>query len=257
MRYFSNRVIPLFFLFVLLFPFSAQADNDAFSVEIKGEKAEVTLLEGKVDLIKKGMIEARPLALGDYVTNGDRICTKKSSRIELKLPDNSLIRFDELTTFEIVSVEFDRKTKQRDINVSMVLGKTWANVSKIFGKKGRFEVSTKTAVAGVRGTVYRVNVAEDDTVQVKVYWGEVGVSSAPKQDAASQSPQIVKPTKVLGPHPVAGPHVVSMEEWTYIVKSMQQIIIQPDGTATKPMPFMAIEDLNDWVRWNQKLDKKK
>ena len=251
-----NRTIALFFLFVLLVPFSAQADNDAFSVEIKGEKAEVTLLEGKVDLIKKGMIKAQPLTLEDYVTNGDQISTKKSSRIELKLPDNSLIRFDEFTTFEIVSVEFDKKTKQRNINVNMVLGKTWANVSKFFGQRGRFAISTKTAIAGVRGTVYRVNVAEDDTVQVKVYWGEVGVSSAPKQDIASQSPQIVEPTKVLGPHPVAGPHAVSMEEWTYIVKSMQQIIIRPDGTATKPMPFLAGEDLNDWVRWNQERDKK-
>ncbi|RZB34717.1 MAG: hypothetical protein SRB1_00485 [Desulfobacteraceae bacterium Eth-SRB1] len=218
--------------------------------------AEVTLLEGKVDLIKKGMIKAQPLMLGDYVTNGDRICTKKSSRIELKLPDNSLMRFDELTTFEIVCVEFDEKTKQRDINVSMVLGKTWANVSKLFGKRGRFAVSTKTAVAGVRGTVYRVNVAEDDTVLVKVYWGEVGVSSATKQDIASQSQQTMKPTKVLGPHPVADPHAVSMEEWTYIIKSMQQIIIRPDGTPTKPMPFLAGEDINDWVRWNQERDKK-
>ena len=66
----------------------------------------------------------------------------------------------------------------------------------------------------------------------------------------------MKPIRVLGPHPVAGPHAVSMEEWTYIVKSMQQIIIRPDGTPTKPMPFLAGEDLNDWVRWNQERDKK-
>jgi len=251
-----KSIVAILLLLLVFAPFSVQAENKAVEIEITGDMAEVTLLKGKADLVKKGVIKAQPLTLGDHVTNGDRISTKKSSRIELKLPDNSLIRFDELTTFEIVSVEFDKKTKQRDINVSMVLGKTWANVSKMFGQKGRFAVSTKTAIAGVRGTVYRVNVAEDDTVQVKVYWGEVGVSSAPKQDIASHFPQIVKPTKVLGPHPVAGPHAVSMEEWTYIVKSMQQIIIRPDGTATKPMPFLASEDLNDWVRWNQERDKK-
>ncbi|MDO9567641.1 MAG: FecR family protein [Candidatus Desulfaltia sp.] len=256
MRLIINRALPLFFLFVLLFPFSVQAKNNALEIEIQGDMAEITLIEGKVEVIKKGIIKPQPLALGDYAAHGDQISTKKGSRIELKLPDNSLIRFDELTTFEIVSAEFDKNTKQRDINVNMVLGKTWANVSKMLGQKGRFEVSTKTAVAGVRGTVYRVNVAEDNTVLVKVYWGEVGVSSAPKPDTASQSQQIMKPTRVLGPHPVAGPHAVSMEEWTYIIKSMQQIVIRPDGTATKPMPFLASEDLNDWVRWNQERDKK-
>jgi hypothetical protein len=256
MRLIINRAIPLFFLFVILFPFTAQAENKAVEIEIKGDMAEVTLIEGTAELIKKGMIKVQPLMLGDYIAHGDRITTKKGSRIELKLPDNSLIRFDEFTTFEIVCVEFDKKAKQRNINVSMVLGKTWANVSKIFGQRGRFAVSTKTAIAGVRGTIYRVNVEKDNSVLVKVYWGEVGVSSAPKPDTASQPQQIMKPTKVLGPHPVAGPHAVSMEEWTYIVKSMQQIIVLPDGTPTKPMPFLAIEDINDWVRWNQERDKK-
>jgi len=256
MRFIINRVMPLFLLFVLLFPFSAQAENNAVEVEIQGAEAKVTLIEGKVEVIKQGMIKPQPLMLGDYVAHGDQITTKKDSRIELKLPDKSLIRFDELTTFELVCVDFDKKTKKRNINVSMLLGKTWANVSKRFGQKGRFAVSTKTAVAGVRGTVYRVNVAQDNTVQVKVYWGEVGVSSAPKPGTASQTQQIMKPAKVLGPHPVAGPHSVSMEEWTYIVKSMQQIIILPDGTPTKPVPFLASEDANDWVLWNQERDKK-
>ena len=218
--------------------------------------AKVTLLEGKAGLIQTGMIKAQPLALGDYIAHGDRISTKKGTRVELKLPDNSLIRFDELTTFEIVCVEFDNKAKRRNINLSMVLGKTWANVSKIFGLRGRFAVSTKTTVAGVRSAIYRVNVEEDNSVLVKVYWGEVGVSSTPKPDTASQPQQIIKPTKVLGPQPIASPHPVSMEEWTYIVKSMQQIFIRPDGTPTKPMPFLASEDINDWVRWNQERDKK-
>ena len=254
MRLIINRAMALFFLFVLLFPFSAQAVNKTLEIEIKGDMAEVTLIKGKVDLVKKGAVKAQPLSLGDLVADGDRISTGKNSRLELKLPDNSLIRFDELTSFNLVTVKYDKKTKERDVNVSMVLGKIWAKVSKIFGRRARFRVSTRTAIAGVRGTVYRVNVNDDKSVVVKVYWGEVGVSSVPKPDAALQSQQIMKPDKVLGPYPVSGPHPVSMEEWTYIVKSMQQIIIRPDGTATKPFSFLADEDLNDWVRWNQELD---
>lgn len=188
-----KSIVTILLLLLVFAPYSAQAENKAVEIEIKGDTAKVTLLEGKAELIKKGMIKAQPLMLGDYIAHGDRISTKKGSRIELKLPDNSLIRFDEFTTFEIVCVEFDKKAKQRNINISMVLGKTWANVSKIFGQRGHFAVSTKTAVAGVRGTIYRVNVEEDNSVLVKVYWGEVGVSSAPRKEAAEGPAPVMKP----------------------------------------------------------------
>jgi len=46
-----------------------------------------------------------------------------------------------------------------------------------------------------------------------------------------------------------------MEEWTYIVKAMQQIVVNPDGSTTKPFRFSPEADLNDWVRWNRERDK--
>ncbi|UCD32686.1 MAG: FecR domain-containing protein, partial [Desulfobacterales bacterium] len=124
----------------------------------------------------------------------------------------------------------------------------------LFGVKGRFEIATRTAVAGVRGTVYRMNVNTDHSVTVKVYWGEVVVNNAMKTAAGDMPVQITKPTKVEGPHPVPGPHPVSMEEWTYIVKALHQINIRPDGTVTKPFRFSIKEDLNEWVIWNQQRD---
>lgn len=51
MRLFFNRSIPLFFLFVILFPFTVQAENKVVQIEIKGDMAKVTLLEGKAELI--------------------------------------------------------------------------------------------------------------------------------------------------------------------------------------------------------------
>ena len=242
-------------ILIILTPYPAQAKNKALSVEIEGGKAEVTLLDGRASLLKKGMIKAQSLSKGDFLSQGDRVTTGKKSRVELKLPDKSFIRFDEQTTFELKLVDFDKKRKERNIKVNMVLGKTWANVSKLFGGKGRFAVLTGTVVAGVRGTVYRLNVNKDKSVVVKVYWGEVVVGSPPKAGAVARPEKVMKPSKVAGPHPVPGPHPVSMEEWTYIVRSMQQIFIYPDGRATKPVPFVAAEDLNDWVRWNQSLDK--
>ena len=250
-----NRAVLSIILLLILLPYPVQAEYEALSVEIEKGKTEVTLLEGKAFLEKKDAAKAQDICRGDYLVSGDRISTDKESRIELKLPDESFIRFDEETTFELVSVDFDEKTNNRNIDINMALGKTWANVSKILGEKRGFAVSTRTAVAGVRGTVYRMNVNKDNSVVVKVYWGEIDVGAPSKMSHVEPPEKVMKPSTVAGPHPVPGPRPVSMEEWTYIVKALQQIVIRPDGTATKPEGFdLAKDDLIEWVRWNKRLD---
>ncbi|MCD4787623.1 MAG: FecR family protein [Desulfobacterales bacterium] len=255
MKFCINRAIFFIALLLVLLPYPVQAEHEALSVEIERGKAEVTLLEGKAFLEKKDTAKAQDICKGDYLVSGDRVSTDKESRIELKLPDESFIRFDEETTFELVSVDFNEKTNNRNINVNMVLGKTWANVSKFLGEKGRFAVSTRTAVAGVRGTVYRMNVNKDNSVVVKVYWGEIDIRAPSKVSYVEPAEKVMKPSTIAGPHPVPGPRPVSMEEWTYIVRALQQIVIRPDGTALKPEGFdLAKDDLVEWVRWNKRLD---
>jgi hypothetical protein len=46
-----------------------------------------------------------------------------------------------------------------------------------------------------------------------------------------------------------------MQEWTYIVQAMQQIVVYPDGTVSKPFRFDPEVDMDEWVRWNQNRDK--
>lgn len=206
-------------------------------------------------MVQKDLVKIRPLVQGEYLTVGDRILTEKNSRIELKLPDDSFIRFDEQTSFVLESSGINPKEKKRNIHLNMILGKIWANVSKRFGRKGRFLVSSRTAIAGVRGTVYRMNVNQDDSVTVKVYSGEVDVSGKAPADAVHQPPPGQKPTAIAGPHPVPGPRPVSLEEWTFIVSAMQQIDISPEGKPSRPFRFDRDKDLNQWVRFNLKRDR--
>ncbi len=79
----------------------------------------------------------------------------------------------------------------------------------------------------------------------------------PPRDASKPLDKATAPHEVAGPDEVPPPyHEVSMEEWTAIVKAMQQITISPDGKPSKPEDFDPKADADDWVKWNQERDKK-
>ena len=196
-------VIILAILFLTPKPLNAK--DKTLVIQVDSGRAVVTLLEGTATRIKKGTTEDQALSQGDYLFEGDRIETGKDSKIEIKLPDGSYVRYSESTTFELVSAGYDAPEKKRSINISMILGKTWAKVARLFGQRGRFSVTTQMAVAGVRGTVYRLNVNEDNSVMVKVYWGEVVVKSQRRAEEATESPKMEQPTKVEGPRPIPPP----------------------------------------------------
>jgi hypothetical protein len=228
-------------------------------VEMEGQEAEVTLIEGGAELSRKEPALKKSLNQGDLLVDGDRVTTGEQARLELGMPDGSFLRFAQNTNFELISVDYDEQTKQRDIEIHAALGKAWAKVSNLTGGGGRFHVTSQNAVAGIRGTTYRMNVNSDTSVVVKVYEGAVEVSSPPKTaekpGGVSKPGGVEGPQPVSGPHPVAGPRPVTMQEWTYIVRAMQQIVIYPDGTVSKPFRFDPEVDMDDWVRWNQTRDK--
>jgi hypothetical protein len=230
---------------------------DATAADMKNT-AVVTRLEGRAMLVNEANQVLRHLKQGDRLKRQDTVSVAADSRIELRLPDDSYVRFNAGTRFELKKLVADKRGRKRDINVNVMFGKVWATVSKLLSNNEHFQISTKTAVAGVRGTVYRLNVNEDNSAIVKVYDGAVNVASAsssgdPKGRGSRASAS--GPGTVSGPHPVAGPHPVSMEEWVYIVRAMQQINIQADGTPQKPFRFSYEADASDdWVQWNRERD---
>ncbi len=246
-----------FFLVILASDWTDSKENITL-IEVENGNAKITLLEGRAHRIQKDQLESKPLFENDFLSPGDQIYTEKNSKIEIRLPDKSYLRFGELTRFKLEAASLDKKNRKRDIGVKMLFGNVWANVSRLFADRGRFDISTRTAVAGVRGTVYRMNVNKDDSTEVKVYYGEILVGSLSKsQEKTDAIQKLEKPKTVSGPKSIPGPRAVTMKEWTHVVRSMQQIIIKPDGTATTPFRFSALDDESEWVRWNQKRDKEK
>jgi hypothetical protein len=152
------------------------------------------------------------------------------------------------------------------------VGNVWAKVAKTVGGDSRFEVKTENAVAGVRGTTFRVDAAVDRSVVVKVYSGTVAVAGGriPRpehgaSDADAEPTRTEDPLKVAaaptGEPPkkvrkqVAGPKQVTKEQWEKIVTSMMVVRVSADGTATEPETFaMADKGQDDWEEWNRERD---
>jgi len=219
------------------------------------DQAVATIVDGKAHVYAKGSKKGTILKKNDHIAKNQEVRVGEKSRVELKFPDGTVMRFAEGSVVRMEDLTYDSKTKDKKVKVDMAGGKLWANVKKLVTSDSKVEVKTVNAVAGVRGTVYRVNVDNDNSAMVKVYDGSVYVDG--KQQATSQQQAPTgPPVQVPGPHAVPPPyHEVTMEEWHVIVKSFQQITISPQGVASKPEDFDAKQDMDDWVKWNQERDK--
>ena len=252
----NKRIICTLILILTIFAVGNGWAKRPVAVTISKGDARVALIEGTAELMPAGETMWKPLEVNTMLKNGDQVKTGPLSRMELILPDSSRLRFADTTRFRLMNIDVIAKTAERNVKVHVMLGKTWANVSKTLGVKSSFELSSENAVAGVRGTVYRMNVNDDQSALVRVYDGNVAVSGGGESlpEKGLPSPIFTTPQKVEGPKPIPGPKKVTMEEWVYIIKSMQQIRIGTDGTAEKPRAFTEEEDRDSWVDWNRERD---
>jgi ferric-dicitrate binding protein FerR (iron transport regulator) len=245
----KDRKITLILLLFVLLPCLSTIQMSEARAETLNTGVRVTVLEGRASLAEKDMTEMRLLATGDCLAAGDCVRTGKNSRIEFSLPDESLIRFDELTTFKLSLIDFDKKTGQRRINIHLMTGKGWFNVS---GTVGRLEILTPTTSLNAHYTVFRVDVDNDETVVVKVYRGKVDGSGFSKPGEVSSVEKKAGRSEGIDPDPVSP--AASEKNWTHSIEAMRQMVVHPGGIATKPFRFSAKADMNPWVRWNRQLD---
>lgn len=251
-----KKMIQIVFLIVVpLLLFATAQAKPPVTVKIAKGEAQITALKGNAETICPGQ-KPRSLKTNDFVGVGCEVATGADSRLEMVLPDRSIVRFSEKTKFKIVQADVKADGK-RAVGISVTFGKIWTNVRKVLpGKGDKFEISCQNAVTGVRGTIYRMDVEADQSALVKVYDGEVSVAGVSKKQQPS-APAVGPPKPVAGPSVIEGPKPVSMEKWVYIVKSMQKIQITAGGQAREPEEFTEASELTDeWAQWNKLRDKK-
>lgn len=218
-------------------------------------KARVTFLEGTARVFNRDHQKGKALKQGDALAKDQEVRVGERSRIELRFPDGTVMRFAEHAVIRLDDIAYRKQDGDKTVKVGLNIGKLWAKVKQLATPASRVEVRTANAVAGVRGTVYRVNAEEDKSAVVKVYDGTVSVDGILREKGTK--PSSSPPVLVPGPHVVPPPyHEVTMEEWHVIVKSFQQVSITPEGKPSEPTDFKLQEDMDDWVQWNLERDKK-
>lgn len=183
----------------------------------------VTLLEGSATRTPKEGAAAA-LQQGADVELGDTIQVAKAANLKITLNDESVLMVGAESELKIDEARFE-SLEGRSFSAKLLFGKVWAKVTKaVSGSESKFEVVTERAVAGVRGTIFRVDATKllsaassksapkkGGTTTVRVAEGKVAVEAMVKRAAAAAvaaAPGERKPRVQ-----VQGPTEISKDQW--------------------------------------------
>jgi hypothetical protein len=221
------------------------AGDTAFA---QGKTAQISYLEGKATRRREGK-PAVELRQGTALGAGDFVETREQARLEIRFSDESVLRLGPKARMQLTEAHFASGPARRRMTAKLFFGQIWAKVTSAIQGSQKFQIETENAVAGVRGTTFRVDARGDKSVLVRVYAGAVAV--------AKNVPlyQTAKPGEER--REVEGPEEVSRDQWEKIVAGQMQILIGADGTPGEPERFSEDADRDDsFARWNQERDAK-
>lgn len=117
--------------------------------------------------------ELRPRLVGDALYPGELFDTGPGARAELLLADGSRVRVMEGSLVRLGAIELMANLR-RKVELELLRG-TVETAAAAGGEGSVFEVRTRTAVAGVRGTHFRVTLQEDGTHRLETLEGRVSL----------------------------------------------------------------------------------
>ncbi len=140
--------------------------------------ARVEEAAGTVELKPRGESEWRPIGETPNVKTGDALRTGDESFVVLSWVDGTRMKLDANTCMVIEKCRFNGLERTQESLFRLDFGRIWVRVIEALTRRSKFEVETPAATAGIRGTIFSVDVADDGATRVAVYEGEVSVSAA-------------------------------------------------------------------------------
>ncbi len=142
---------------------------------VKRHVAVVSGLSGKV--VGGGALDGlQPVAAGQRLGPQTFVQTDAGSRVRLQLADGSRIRLAPGTLLLVGRIKLSQRLK-REVELTVKKGRLDLEVPT-GGKDDAYRVLTPTGVAGVRGTDFRVHVADNGDMRLETVEGLVNVKGA-------------------------------------------------------------------------------
>ncbi len=187
---------------------------------VRCQEAQVSFLVGKASVHRAHRIF--PVRVSFRLEGGDTVFVSAKSRLEIRYPDRTLLRLDENSRMVI------RSTAKKP-EPYLLHGRAWANVTKVSRGGNGFNLRSPTAVAAVRGTIFRMN-EDDSTVSVRLYNGRVDVGPSRSGE-------------------VTGPDEISLDQWVHLWHG-QEVVCTHDGKWTSHSFSLKDDAKEPWVRFN-------
>jgi len=135
-------------------------------------------LTGEATIIERNTgrnIEARK---GMFLWDNDILRTAADSNATLQFADGSKVLVQADSELKMENLMRFGETGMADTKVRLQSGRTHNNIIPRKGPGSRFEISTPSAIAAVRGTEYRISAEDNGESKAEVLTGEVGVASS-------------------------------------------------------------------------------
>jgi hypothetical protein len=209
----------------------------------------VSVLEGTATRTDEAG-QAQPLHVDSEIELKDVINVGPRSNLKLTLTDGSVIMLGAESRLHLDEATFEGQDR-KGFSARLGFGKIWARVKKALGgSEAKFEITTERAVAGVRGTIFRVDYAhtakavapQKPLMVVRVVEGRVVVEAQVRKAVKGQA----RPRPGKGEREqVPGPQEISQEEWEkkfVELQARQQVEVGEELGASRPLDTRAMKD---------------
>jgi hypothetical protein len=145
----------------------------AAKVTWQEQKAETKTVRGEV-LWQDSSNVWKPLRPGIFLGEGNSIRTGEKGWLELRLADQSELTLEPDTELSIQVLKVAQSNPNLKQSVFLISkGQVLSKVSSYTTPGSKFEIGTKSASAGVRGTIFEINAGEEDEIKLSVFDGTV------------------------------------------------------------------------------------